>query len=178
MLNKKIRNIIYTAVFAALVFVAVRFLGITAGGGYYHIGDAFIYLAGVCLPFPYASAAGAIGGSLANLTVPAAVQFAPFTFVIKACAAACFSNKTPKILCARNFIAIAAASVITVAGYGAAYIILFGRGGLVNSYGDFIQVVLNGVIFITLGVAADKTNLLFSLRKEKSKQKRNETIFK
>jgi len=157
-LNRKIKNIIYTAVFAAIVFVAIRFLGIAAGGGYYHIGDAFIYLAGVCLPFPYASIAGALGGSLANLTSPAAV-FALPTFIIKACVAGCFTNKTAKILCVRNITAILAASVITIAGYGITYIILFGWGGLANSYGDFAQVILNAVIFAAMGAAFDKINL-------------------
>jgi len=157
--NRKLKNIIYTAVFSALVFVAVRFLGIPAGGGYYHLGDAFIYLAGACLPFPYASAAGALGGSLANLTVPPAVAFAPYTFVIKACVAACFTNKKAKILCVKNFIAIITASIITIAGYGASYVILFGRGGLTGVYGDFIQVTSSAVIFIAVGTAIDKANL-------------------
>ena len=36
-------------------------------GGYIHLGDALIYLAAVLLPAPYAMAAGAIGGGLADL---------------------------------------------------------------------------------------------------------------
>jgi uncharacterized repeat protein (TIGR04002 family) len=158
-INKKIKNIIYTAVFSALIFVSIRFLGIFAGGGYYHIGDMFIYLAGVCLPFPYAPLAGAIGGCFANLTNPAVAHFAFFTLIIKFCVAACFTNKTARILCPRNFIAIIAASVITVAGYGAAYVIFYGWAGLANSYGDLVQVAVNAVIFIAAGAAFDKTNL-------------------
>ena len=156
---KNLKNTVYTAVFTALIFVVIRFLGISAGSGYYHLGDALIYLAGVCLPFPYASFAGAAGGALANLTHPPAVIFALPTFIIKACTAACFSYKTNRILCARNFIALIPASGITLIGYGAAYLILFGTGGLINLYGDFIQVFLNAVIFIIIGAAFDRAKI-------------------
>ena len=156
---KNLKSIVYTAVFAALIFVMIRFLGIMAGNGYYHIGDAFIYLAGVCLPFPYASIAGAISGSLANLTNPPAVIFALPTFIIKSYTAICFTNKKTRILCARNFIGIIAASVVTIIGYGSAYIIFFGLGGLINLYGDLVQVILNAVIFIIMGTAFDKMNI-------------------
>ena len=158
MTNKKLKNIIYTAVFASLAFVAIKFLGIPVGEGYCHLGDAIIYLAGVCLPFPYASLAGAIGGSLSDLLSPYAVYAVP-TFIIKACIAFCFTNKKAKILCLRNFIAVTTASVITVTGYGITYTIFYGFAGLINLYGDLIQVVLSAVIFIAAGTILDRANL-------------------
>ena len=143
--------------FAAFVFIAVRFLGFPIGQGYYHLGDAFIYLAGVCLPFPYASFAGAIGGSLSDLLSPYAVYALP-TFIVKACIAVGFTNKKAKILCLRNFIAIITASAITIVGYGITYVIFYGWAGLINLYGDFIQVAVSAVVFTAMGAVFDRTS--------------------
>lgn len=132
---------------------------IPAAGGYYHIGDAFIYLAGCCLPFPCALIAGALGGAFADLFSGYAVYIIP-TFIIKACAAAFFTNKKNKILCVRNFIAVLTASVITVAGYFTAYVILYGfAGALPDIYGNISQVVASAVIFIPAGAAVDGAGL-------------------
>ena len=159
MIKDKLKNIIYTAVFAAIICVMTMFVRIPAAGGYYHIGDAFIYLAGSCLPFPYALIAGAIGGSFADMLSGYAVYMIP-TFIIKACVAACFTNKKTRILCRRNFIAIAVASVITIGGYFIAYFILYGTGGaLADIYGNAGQAAASAVIFIAAGAAVDSAGI-------------------
>ena len=158
MTKKDLKNIIYTAVFAAIICATTMTVRIPAAGGYYHIGDAFIYLAGVCLSFPYAWIAAAIGGSFADLFSGYFAYMLP-TFIIKACIAACFTNKKAKILCRRNFIAIIAASVITIVGYGTVYVIFYGLAGLANLYGDLGQILASAVIFIAAGAAIDKTNI-------------------
>jgi len=159
-INKKIKNIIYTAMFAAIICVTTMIVKIPAAGGYYHIGDAFIYLAGVCLPFPYALIAAAIGGALADLFSGFAVYMIP-TFIIKACIAACFTNKKTRILYTRNLIAVIIASVITVGGYYLTEAVILSSfiGAAVTLYGNAGQVIASAVIFITAGAVIDRTNL-------------------
>lgn len=51
----KVKRLVMTAVFTALVFVTTAYIlhiPIPATGGYVHIGDAVIYLAAACLPLP------------------------------------------------------------------------------------------------------------------------------
>ena len=68
--STKIRNIAITGVFAALITVMTAYvchIPVGTNGGYVHFGDALIYLAAVLLPRPYALAAAAIGGGMADL---------------------------------------------------------------------------------------------------------------
>jgi len=109
----KLKNIIYTAMFAAIVCVTTTLVKFPAAGGYYHIGDSLIYLAGACLSFPYALIAGATGGAFADLFSGYAVYMLP-TFIIKACVASCFTNKKARILCRRNLTAVIISLAITV----------------------------------------------------------------
>ena len=159
MINNKLKNIIYTAVFAAIICVTTMTVKFPAAGGYYHIGDAFIYLAAACLPFPYASLAGALGGSLADLLSSYSVYALP-TFIIKACMAGFFTNKKSKILCVKNFIAVIIASFITIGGYYITYVILYGFiGAVTDIYGNIGQAVASGIIFVAIAAAIDKTNI-------------------
>ena len=163
MSNKKLKHIIYTAVFASIICAVTLTIKIPAfgsAGGYYHIGDAFIYLAGVCLFFPYAPIAGAIGASLADLLSGYAVYAVP-TFIIKALMALFFTNKKSKILCAENFLAVVIAFFITVAGYYITEVVMLNSfvGAAAALYGNAMQAFVSAVIFIATGIAVDKTNL-------------------
>ena len=156
-----LKNIIYTALFAAIVCVTTMTVKIPAAGGYYHIGDAFIYFAAVCMPFPYAMIAGALGGSLSDLILGYTVYALP-TFIIKACMAGFFTSKKSKILCLRNFIAMIIASVITIGGYYITEVIILSgnlTGALATVYGNIIQAVSSAVIFTLIAAAVDKTNI-------------------
>jgi len=158
-MTKNLKNIIYTSIFAAIICVVTLALKIPAAGGYYHMGDAFVYLAGACLPFPYAPIAGAIGGSLADLFSGYAVYIVP-TFIIKACAAACFTSRAAHILCARNFLAVLAASAVTAGGYFIAGAALYGAAGAAaNVYGDLGQAAAGAAVFVALGAAIDRTKV-------------------
>ena len=44
--NRKVLNMVYAAVFAAMIFVLTRFIQIPVpgGAGYLHFGDAMIYI--------------------------------------------------------------------------------------------------------------------------------------
>ena len=156
----ELKNIIYTATFAAIICAATMTVKIPAAGGYYHIGDAFIYLAGACLSFPYALIAGAVGGAFADLFTGYAVYMFP-TFIIKACIAACFTNKKTRILCKRNFIAVISASVITIGGYyiTEAVILKSFIGAAATLYGNSCQAVASAVIFTVMGITFDGTHI-------------------
>ena len=65
--NKNIFNLVFAALFAALIFVLTKFVSIPTGIGYVHLGDAAIYLAAAFLPTPYAMAAAGIGGAMSDL---------------------------------------------------------------------------------------------------------------
>ena len=104
--DSKIYNITLTGIFAALITIFTAYIGhmpVGANGGYVHFGDGLIYLAAAILPAPYAMAAGAIGGGLADLlTAPA---WAIATIIIKALLVIPFTNKGSTILNKRNYIA-------------------------------------------------------------------------
>lgn len=78
------KQITYTAMMAALVFVATYAIRIPnpATGGYSHMGDCMVFLAAYLLGKRRGALAGAIGGALSDFFAGAAVWIVP-TFFIK-----------------------------------------------------------------------------------------------
>lgn len=65
-MNKTVKKISFTALFAAMVF-GLTMLHIPIGaGGYIHVGDAMIYLSGLLLG-PWAFLAASIGAAFSDL---------------------------------------------------------------------------------------------------------------
>ena len=89
-----------------------------ANGGYIHFGDTMIYLAAVFLPRPYALAAAAIGGGIADLLT--APMWMPATVIIKMLIVLPFSEKNNRLLSTRNIMAPILSGVVSAAGYYAA----------------------------------------------------------
>ena len=151
-----------TGVFAALITIFTAYIGhipVGANGGYVHFGDTLIYLAATILPMPYAMAAGAIGGGIADLLTAPAWTLA--TIIIKALLVIPFTNKGSTILNKRNYIAPVIAYLISHTGYFIAEAVMFGceaallsglTGGLVQSGGSMI-------FFLLLGQTLDKINI-------------------
>lgn len=83
-MNKKTKKIVYSALFAALVFVATYTFKVPAvvTHGYIHLGDGFIFIAIILLGIKYGSLAGAIGASLSDLLGGYTSYILP-TFIIK-----------------------------------------------------------------------------------------------
>ena len=82
--NRPAALITVTGLFAAMIALMTAYIfhiPYGANGGYIHFGDALIYIAAVLLPRPYALAAAAIGGGLADLMT--APMWAPATILIK-----------------------------------------------------------------------------------------------
>lgn len=84
MIDKKIKSIIYTALFAALVCVATLVIKIPSvvTNGYVHLGDGFIFIAVILLGKKNGALAGAIGASLADMLGGYSHYIIP-TFIIK-----------------------------------------------------------------------------------------------
>lgn len=78
------KKLVYAALFAALACVCTMAIRIpTPGtGGYIHLGDAIVILAGVFLGPVYGALAGGIGSCMADL-IGGYFVYVPITFVIK-----------------------------------------------------------------------------------------------
>lgn len=145
-----------TALCAALVYVLTSFLKIPTATGYVHVGDSAVCFAAAVLPLPYSAFAAGLGASLADL-VGGYVSWLPVTFVVKALMTLAFTHRSERILCARNFIALAAAVVINTVGYylGGALIV----GNLVSPLAEIpsnlMQGVMGGIFFCIFALAVD-----------------------
>ncbi len=149
---------IVAAVFAAIVFVATAYLPrIPFAGGYVHIGDAFIYLAASLLPMPWAVAAGAVGGALAD-ALTGYMIWAPGTALIKAVTAMLFTSKKEKMLCPRNIIGAVIAVIVCMGGYYIWEVILLRDfvAPAASLFYNFLQGALSMAIYIPVAVALDR----------------------
>ena len=161
--NKKTRLIVLSALLAALVFLATAYIlhiPVGGNGGYVHVGDAFIYLAAVILPTPYAMAAAAIGAGLADIATGSAIWAIP-TMIIKPILVLFFTNKTEKIINTRNIVATVLAGVTGTVLYMIADGIMIGsmQAAFVMNLIGFVQPVGSAIVFIIVGFAFDKAKL-------------------
>lgn len=158
----KTKYITITGIMAALITIMTAYvchIPIGVNGGYVHFGDSLIYLAAVLLPTPYALAAAAIGGGMADLLT--APIWAPATIIIKMLIALPFTSKTAKIITPRNVIATVLGYFISGFGYFIAEYLLFETWSvlLVSMAQTLVQSVGSAVVFLALGVAFDKAQI-------------------
>jgi uncharacterized repeat protein (TIGR04002 family) len=164
-----IRRLTMTAVLAALTTLMTAYIfhiPIGVNGGYVHLGDTMIYLAAALLPLPYACAAGAIGGGLADLlTSPV---WAPATIIIKILICLPFSGKSKKIVTKRNILATFLAFWISAIGYYIAEGIMFGftAAFFTSLTGSLVQSGGSAVAFVIVGMALDKMGFKQNIVKE------------
>lgn len=160
--SEKVKNIVTSAVFAAIICFATTVVHIPTGinGGYVHIGDAFIYLAACILPLPYAMVSAAIGAGFADLLSGAAVWVVP-TIIIKPVLVLFFTKKSIKIINKRNVVATFLAGISGIVLYCFADFLIFGNIVMAFSLSlvSLIQPIGSGVVFIIIGIALDKINI-------------------
>lgn len=167
--KRQIYNLILAAVFAALIAVFTAFVSVKTGinEGYLHFGDSVIYLAACLLPMPYAMAAAAIGGALADV-LSGAVIWAPFTAVIKALNVLPFAlvyiskrtKNTQKILNKTTAFMPIVSGLITIFGYFFAEGLLFSFAGALPSVPiSCVQAVGSAVVFYLAAAAFDKVDI-------------------
>ena len=169
------RTVVMTGLLAAMICLATTFLHINVGtSGYIHLGDAVIYLAATLLPTPYAVAAAAIGGVLADVFSGAAVWAVP-TAIIKAVMVLAFTAKNERILCRRNLIAPLLAGLVCVGGYYMAETVILVLGGsawpaafigaVAGIAFNTVQVVGCGIAYIAVAAALDRLSVKKRLQK-------------
>ena len=163
-----LRRLIFSAVFAAIIFVATSYLKVPLPVmGYVHLGDGIIFLAATLLPMPYAIIAAAIGASFADLMAGYS-QYILATFILKALTAACFSSGKGKSLSFRNLTAIIPAIIINVGGYYLYEALLYKSlvAPLVSIPFNAVQSVCGAIIFVLLGAVIDKNKSLSDIFSE------------
>lgn len=160
--TKPLTLLTVTALFAAMITLMTAYIfhiPYGVNGGYIHFGDALIYLAAVLLPRPYALAAAAVGGGLADLL--SAPMWAPATIIIKMLITLPFTSRTPHMLNKRNLAAPVLAAVISIGGYYLAEGLIFGSfaTAAASAFGNVVQGIGSMVIFLILAGALEKANL-------------------
>jgi len=160
--SNRIKNIALAGIMAAMITVMTAYvcrIPIGVNGGYVHFGDSLIFLAAALLPRPYAMAAAAIGGGLADLLT--APMWAPATVIIKMLLTLSFTNQAAKIITVRNVIATVIGYLITGVGYFIAEYIIFGNGAvlLVSMWQNLLQGVGSALFFLLFGFALDRAHV-------------------
>lgn len=158
----KVKYLTIAGIMAALITIMTAYIchiPVGVNGGYVHFGDSLIYLAAAILPRPYALAAAAIGGGMADLLT--APMWTIATIIIKMLIAIPFTNKSSKIITPRNVFAAVLAYFISGLSYFVAGYILFGSWSvlLVSMAQSLIQSGGSAVFFIILGLALDKAQV-------------------
>ena len=136
-MNKTVKKISFTALFAAMVF-GLTMLHIPIGaGGYIHVGDAMIYLSGLLLG-PWAFLAASIGAVFSDLASGVATYAIPSAII--------------KFLIAIPFVALYNKSnkLLTV--------------WIADIPANAIQAVGSAVVFIVLALALDKAGIYKRLK--------------
>lgn len=157
--TSRMKYLTSAGIMAALITLMTAYIchiPVGMNGGYVHFGDSLIYLAAVLLPRPYALAAAAIGGGLADLlTAPGWVVA---TVIIKMLITLPFSNKEKKIVTPRNIIAAVLAYFISGIGYFLAEYLLFDTWSVfwVSMSQSLIQSGGSAIFFVVFGLALDK----------------------
>ena len=160
--QSKVKYLTMTSLMAALITIMTAYIcHIPTGvnGGYIHFGDSLIYLTAVLLPRPYALAAAAIGGGMADLfTAP---MWMPATIIIKMLIVLPFTNKSAKIVTPRNVFATVLAYFISGFSYFLAQYLLFGTWAVlfVSMTESFIQSFGSAIFFVVVGCALDKAHI-------------------
>jgi uncharacterized membrane protein len=125
-MSKRIRIITYSAVSAAIIFIATWVFKIPIPGtsGYINLGDSMIYISAYLLG-PVAAAASAIGSALADLAGGYAV-YIPATFIVKGLMGLVFALLSKKRSFAPYIVACVIGGAIMTAGYFVYEICVFG----------------------------------------------------
>lgn len=150
--NNALKKNVLTAIFAAIIAVTTAFIKIPTGinGGYVHVGDSMIYLAG-CLLGPYA----------AIWAIPTAI-IKPINSLPFIIATAYYVKKKGyhKIIHPSTILMTVVSGLITIFGYYIAEGIMFSfDAALLTSALGLIQPIGSAVVFIIIGFALDKIKI-------------------
>lgn len=132
------------ALWAAMIFLAIFIIKIPSVNGYVNIGDAVIYTCGIFLPPPFAMAAAALGGFLADI-ISGYAQYAPFTLIIKPILLLWFLPfRKAKVKWVRYWLPATIASLSGAVLYFFTDWVLYGLGGAIASItGNLLQAAMS-----------------------------------
>lgn len=174
MRNKKNKNLALAALFAALIAaLTMVHLPIISQSGYVHFGDSMIYLCASLLPAPYALAAAAIGGALADVFF-GYFNWAPFTFVIKAMNALPFAiaykhmkKGKNRLVSPTTVLMMVASALVTCVFYFFASWVIYGSAAaaFVDLPGSILQAIGSSLIYLLIGAAFDSADVKKKLLK-------------
>lgn len=156
----KLKNLTRSAFFAAAIFAATAFVKIQLPlTGYIHLGDTFIFLACVFLPWPYAAVASGLGSALADL-MSGYVNYIPVTFCVKLVMALvfklCFGHKKTT-----DVLGAVAASVWMALGYFVYEACLYGAAeSAVNIPFNFLQGAVCAALALPVAYALKRRSVL------------------
>jgi len=161
--SSKTRTLVSAALFAGIICITIAyFLHIPVGGngGFVHVGDAFIYLAAVLLPTPYAACAAAIGAGMADILTGSA-NWALATIIIKPILVLFFTNRSKKIINTRNIFAAIIAGIVGTVLYMIAEGIMYGSfvSAFVLSLVGLVQPLGSFIVFVVIGLVFDKLKI-------------------
>ena len=146
-----VKRITATAVMAALTTLMTAYIfhiPVGVNGGYVHLGDTMIYLAGLS----------------DLLTAPV---WAPATIIIKMLICLPFSSKGTKLVTKRNVVALFLAFAISATGYYIAEGIMFGftASFFTSVSGSIVQSGGSAIMFVIIGTALDKIGFKTNIAK-------------
>lgn len=161
--SSKTRTLVSAALFASIICITIAyFLHVPVGGngGFVHVGDAFIYLAAVLLPTPYAACAAVIGAGMADILTGSA-NWALATIIIKPILVLFFTNRSKKIINTRNIFAAIIAGIVGTVLYMIAEGIMYGSfvSAFVLSLVGLVQPLGSFIVFVVIGLVFDKLKI-------------------
>ena len=167
---EKMRKIIFSALFSAIICVAtfVIQIPIPATGGYVNLGDCFVIISGYMLGGFYGAIASGLGSALADILAGYA-QYAPATFIIKAAMAivvyylfiALCKAMGEKLTIVSRIITSVIAEIIMAAGYFAyeALILGYGLSAAASIVPNLMQGLVAVISSVIISAAIDKIKL-------------------
>lgn len=162
--DKKIKQMVYTALFAALVCVATFMIKVPSvvTNGYTHLGDGFIFIAVIILGGKNGAWAGGIGAALADL-LGGYSHYAIPTFIIKAVMALIMGyiiEKMPEDNKLKWIIGAVMGSIWQIAGYYVVGSVMVGSfvSTLMDIPGNTIQSVVGMIVAVIFMAAFSSTS--------------------
>ncbi len=165
--HNKIKIMVFSALFAALIFTGTQFIKVPLPFGYFNFGDCFIILAALMLGGTYAIMASAIGSVLADI-ISGYTIYVPATLIIKSLMVVIVTviaktgdatNHAVKRLF--KVIGVVLAELTMVLGYFLYDIVLYGIAGAGASLlGNFIQAAVAAIASIFIFTIFQKSTLI------------------
>ena len=160
------KNIAFMALFASLACVCTLVVQVPLPtGGYFNVGDVFVFLAAWCLGPLYGAIAAGVGGALADLISGYAI-YAPATLIIKAFVAVvaymvwAFSKtyiKKEGLAFIPRLVSSFVSEMLMVAGYFFYDALLYGFAGAASGLvGNALQGICCSILAVALVVALCK----------------------